>query len=251
MARLKTEKITYRNDNKDSISCKTEIHVDVDGFFTTTLPPETVKLLEDSKVDLGTNRMGRKGYLSNKNLDALIENVKQLFKEALSRTLLSETIVIQYSIETFCAYLVDPETKDIIPNGYWLKSRSDGGCYWTNGTKGPKAMETNNYGLQVYAKPFTKKVYIYGSGKTKTEYEQIYPQTPDYDYKDRPNLAWLSCVVKNEPSGAIKEIEYNEAIAKFFVDCIKSIMMINEQIKDRLDPDTIKLIAENGLKLIG
>lgn len=250
MAVLKTQQISFTNDYKDTIICKTVINVDKEGYFTTTLPKETVIVLQDAHVDLGENRMRTPGFFSNKNLDSLIQNVKDCFKEALSRTLTDEKIIIRYSINTVCTYIIDPETKEFVPNGYWLQTRQNS-CFFQNGTKGGGTMGLENYGLQVYAQPFYKREYIYASGKQKTEYSHISNQDPYHsDFKTRPNLCWLTCVIRNQAAGKIQEIDYNEAIAKFFVDLHKAIFKINESIKENLDPESIRLIAENGLKLL-
>ena len=76
------------------------------------------------------------------------------------------------------------------------------------------------------------------------------------DKNDRYNLAWLRDIVGIAPpkeSSGIKEIEYTEEVAAFFVNMIKSICMMNERVKDFLTPDAIRMIAANQgqIKLIG
>lgn len=249
MAILKTETISYE-ENKEKISCKTIISVDKEGYFTTTLPKETVDILKEAKVDLSPNRMRTPGFFSNKNLDALIQNIQDCFKEALSRTLEYECIIIQYSIETQCSYIVHPKTGEFVPNGQHVKGGYDSGMVWKEGTKAT-GMDMNRYGLQIYAAPFLKRKYIYASGKTKVEYKHLtFLEEYQPEYKGKDNLIWLSGIIRQAPAGPLKEIEYNESIALFFVNMFKSIMKINENIKDILDPESIKTIAENGQKLL-
>lgn len=110
-------------------------------------------------------------------------------------------------------------------------------------------MDTINksaFGFQVYAKPYLKRLSKYGNGKERIEYEELELERGSY-------VDWLNsvtCISKANPHNPVKEVDCNECTAKLFVDMIKSICKINEQIKDFLEPDQIKQIAKGERKFI-
>lgn len=254
MPKVKTESFSFDGSISKELQFKTDIFVDKEGTFSTTLPKDIVELFKEANIDLSTNRMGNAGYLSDTKYDGLIKQISDIGKEYLSRTLTSEKIVLSYIIQTACSYCID-DNKNIVPNGAYIKDFVKG---WKGGTLETNATNHHAYGLQVYIRPCVRKDYLYKSGKTKIEYETISKafNYSDDVFKDKPNLKWLNCLIGMDiPSGnynsETKEIEYTEATAGFFVNMITSICMMNERIKDFLEPEAILKIANSGFKLLG
>ena len=62
-----------------------------------------------------------------------------------------------------------------------------------------------------------------------------------------PNDNWGS---ENAWSDAEHEIDYDEVVAEFFVNLIKSIFKMSEMVTDFIHPESIKQIAESGGNLL-
>lgn len=112
---------------------------------------------------------------------------------------------------------------------------------WRDGTSRLDALNTQPFGFSVYAKPFLKRVIEYGNGETKVEYDRLSTEKGTYTH-------WLNCVVsisynRHKP---VMEVECNECTSKLFVDMIKSICNISEQVKSFINPEQIKAIAESN-----
>lgn len=133
------------------------------------------------------------------------------------------------------------------PTLFWTGLDYDKGeCRWIEGTEKLNCVDKSAFGFQVYAKPFLKRLSRYSNGKERIEYMELEPEKGSY-------VDWLNSVVgisKAYPHRSLKEVDCNERTAKLFVDMIKSICRINEQIKDFLEPDQIKQIAESDGKFI-
>lgn len=250
MAKIATEKMSFDGAEKKELEFKFDTNVTKEGIFTTTLPAEIAKIFMDAGIRLQRNQLKNYGYFSDSTYDGLLKQVREIGKEYMSRELVSEKTVIRYSISTSCAYCLDIDGK-IVPNGQfqWTKTED---YSWKNGTLVQHAAQPRPFGFQIFAKPFIRKDYKYRSGKTVTEYDMLTSFGGSRVKKDQQWLQWLEAVCSmDEPNDEIKEIEYNEYVAKFFVDMIKSICMINEKIKDFIEPESIKKIAESGGKFLG
>lgn len=59
---------------------------------------------------------------------------------------------------------------------------------------------------------------------------------------------WLNCVtsISYNRYKQVMEVECNECTSKLFVDIIKSICKISEQVKSFINPEQIKAIAESN-----
>lgn len=59
---------------------------------------------------------------------------------------------------------------------------------------------------------------------------------------------WLNCVtsISYNRHKQVMEVECNECTSKLFVDMIKSICNISEQVKSFINPEQIKAIAESN-----
>ncbi len=246
MGRLKT--ITRRFDGAEEIKVKYDVYVNSEGEFTTTLPIDIVRKLEDAKINLNHNRSRNAGFFCDDTLGGLHKQISECIKSYQSKTPIKEEIIIRYSINTLCSYCI--EDGEIFPNGSWCDFEKTG---WSGGTIDTHAAHQRPIGFDVFAEPKKKVTYQWKSGKTTSEYENIeeYDNLPEKGDKDY-YLHWLDSVCSAVPNreGKCKEIEYTEDIAKFFVDMIVAVCQINERIKDFLEPEQIKEIVEKKIKFL-
>jgi hypothetical protein len=257
MSKLRTEQITIDQKEGGKLQFKYDIYVNKDGTFTTTLPIDIAKLFQDAGVDLSNNQLGNKGYFSDKTCDGLAQKVKEVCLTYMSREMISEKIVIKYVIQTQCSYAFDKEG-NVAPNPgiEWTDMRypEDTRNKWHYGTVDIDATHNSPFGFQIYVEPFVRRDYQYRSGKVKIEYAKLHEDS-EISKKAQENgyfLRWLDAVPCIEPPryADIKELDYSENVAEFFVNMIKSICLMNERIKDFLEPDSIKMIAEQKMKFL-
>lgn len=232
-----------------------EVNVSKDGWFYTNLSDQWIAFFESNNVKLERNARTKKvGYIAEKTLADLLKKVQKLADEAVSRELISEELVIKYAIKTSCSYFLDKDG-GIAPNASreWTNLKERAPDDWKEGTVSQHASSPRPFGIEVYAKPFWKREYRYRSGSVKIEFARL----GQYDTKEVDKswyyLRWLEAVPAIIPPDEtkIQEIEYSEAVAKFFVDMLKAICTLNENIKDFINPVAIKQIAESGGRLIG
>ena len=255
MPKLRTERILMdKEDKEDILDFKYDIYVDKEGLFSTTLPPVIVDKFIKANIDLKKNRMSNPGYLCDKNIEKLVEMVKDICKEYFSRERISHKIVIRYVIKTSCAYCLDIEG-NIVPNARkeWTRFEERPVNDWRHGTETQHATSPLPFGMEVYAKPYHKNIFRYKSGKEKIEYDEITTWDGDVakDKDKQYNLHYLQSIGSIAvPKGKyLQEIEYNESTAKFFVDIIRGICLINEKIKQFSEPDAIIKFLQDGGKL--
>ena len=223
------------------MSVTVAVNVTKDGLFTTTLSKEALTKIRSHGIELPTNRLGNEGYFNSTTLSDLEGQIREVLKRCLSYKVVEETPVIKYQLETLCSFAYD-KNRDIIPNlsKEWTKGCED--VKWMDGTSYLNALNAKPFGFSVYAKPFLKRVIEYGDRETKIEYERLSTEGETYTH-------WLNCVTcmsynKFKP---VMEVECNEHTSKLFVDIIKSVCKISEQVKSFANPEQIKAIAElNG-----
>lgn len=130
---------------------------------------------------------------------------------------------------------------DIVPNPSveWTGNYENG--EWRDGTSRLDALNAEPFGFSIYAKPFLKRVIEYGNGEKKVEYDRLNAEKGTYTH-------WLNCVagMSYNRYKPVMEVECNECTSKLFVDMIKSICKISEQIKSFINPEQIKAIAESN-----
>ena len=257
MGKLCTERIhcdTERGSNDCSITIKFDIYVNLSGEFTTTLPKEIVSKLEAAQISMKTNRAGTKGFLSSNTKDGLIKQVSELAKEYVSKELISEKLVIRYAIETKMSYQLSKDGK-VLPNGAF-----GDGTGWKNGTKETNAINRAPYGLRVYAGIFSKKDWKYKSGIIKTTLDGFWGSNGiSQTREEAPNLHWIanltSISTKDERGSddmTISEMDYTEENAKFFVDLISALCLLNEKILPIIsDKEVLLNFINSKQKLIG
>lgn len=245
---LKTQRMRLDGATPNELDFKYQVSVNSEGLFTCTLPEDIAELLMNRGIELRQNRMKRYGYFENETLEGLNGNIEKTCEEYLSRELIQEKIVLKYQIEAYCSYW---ETKDgtKLPNG----SMEDGdkkGSGWKHGTVDLNVCNPAPFGLLVYVHPCLRQDFKYKSGTEKTEYENLC--YTEYKNKLSDNLKWLDglCSMRSIYNLEVKEIDYTEDVGEFFVDLIKSIFILSEKIRDHLEPESIKMMAEKKVKLL-
>lgn len=263
MAKVSTELLCLDGSEKKELKFRYDVSVDKEGIFSTTLPKEIVELFQTANIDLHLNRMKNFGYLSDKTFEGLKNKVKDISLEYLSRELISEKIILQYVIQTQCSYGIS-KSGDVCPNPskewtdmpYYMEEGAENfpNNSWHEGNIKIDAFNPSPFGIQVYIRPFVRRDYKYKSNKTKTEYSRMCygGDIAEKALEKGYYLRWLDSIpcIKKTKELSVKEIDYSEVVAEFFVNMIKSICNLNERIKDFLEPDVIQKIAESRTKLL-
>lgn len=245
MPKYKTERIILDGAEKKELDFKIDVFINEDGFFTATLPDQIASLFKEKGIVLKTNgrRDGRLGFYKEAKYFDLIESIKFSCKEYVSRELIKTSIVIRYSIETTCAYLIDEKNNEIVPNGRWVSDfQKENGSFWREGTESQHASAPHPFGVRMYAKPFHKLEYRYKSGKETVEYKAV---DEYYCTECQPNLKWIAAICSAMPTRTIHEIPYTEKSALFFVMFYKTICGLNEKLKDFIEPDNLLDLIES------
>lgn len=254
MAKL-TNLIVNVITNDERIHIVTPVSVTKEGLFTTTLPEESANLLRDYGMELRANRAGRAGYFSSDTLEGLRKEIEKVAKEAVSRELIEDRLVIKYQVITKGSYVLDDD-KEIVPNGFWIKSRKPGDQFcdkWREGNSND-TFRGDMPTISVFARVFHKRVYSYKSGKTLETLERYEPK------RERGNsLDWINSLCNTIPNYAgtkpdyvrFPEVEGTEENAAFFVKLLKTIFQLNELMKEFKNPEyLLAFIAANTYKEI-
>ncbi|UVX71227.1 MAG: hypothetical protein [Bacteriophage sp.] len=163
--------------------------------------------------------------------------IREVLKRCLNYKIVEEVPVIKYQLETNCTFSYD-KNGNIVPNPSKEWTGGDENGEWRDGTSRLDALNAQPFGFSVYAKPFLKRVIEYGNGETKVEYSRLNTEKGTYAH-------WLNCVtnISYNRYKQVMEVECNECTSKLFVDMIKSICNISEQVKSFINPEQIKAIA--------
>lgn len=216
------------------------MNVTKEGVFTTTLSKEDVDKIHSYGIKLPTNRLGNEGYFNSIALSDLESQIREVLKRCLSYKIVEEVPVIKYQLETNCTFSYD-KNGNIVPNPSKEWTGGDENGKWRDGTSRLDALNTQPFGFSVYAKPFLKRVIEYGNGETKVEYGRLNTEKGTYAHW----LNYVTCISYNRYK-PVMEVGCNECTSKLFVDMIKSICEISEQVKSFINPEQIKAIAESN-----
>jgi hypothetical protein len=218
------------------------------------LTKDIVEQLESAQIYLQTNRLGNKGYFCSATKDGLVKQISDLAKEYVSRELISEKLVIRYSIETQMSYQLTNEGR-VVPNGYYKD-----GTGWRGGTKEIDATHTAPYGIKIYAGIFTRQDWRYRGCSIKTTLTNHWGSSNlPHKIQDAPNLHWIANLTtistKENFWGysemEVKEMPYTEQNAKFFVDLISALCLLNEKILPIIkDEQTLLSFIESNQRLL-
>tara|TARA_R110002049_G_scaffold224712_4_gene396519 strand:+ start:13373 stop:14146 length:774 start_codon:yes stop_codon:yes gene_type:complete len=256
MARLGKERIRVsdKNDRDFFIDIEFIVCVSVEGMFTTTLDEADVKIIESYNVSLYTNgrRNARKGFFEANTKKELLLDIKLVLEKCFSRNLISEKIILKYAFATCASFCLTTE-KEIIPNLGWSKDGSvDRVLGWQNGTISSHAANPHAIGVQMYVKPYHKRVYSYADGTEKTEYDVFSPFGGSAVDDTKYYLKWLKQICSTTPPNGTptKEMEYTEERAKFFVNMFKSLCKLANSIANLGSPDELVKLIDTGKYLM-
>jgi hypothetical protein len=100
----------------------------------------------------------------------------------------------------------------------------------------------------IYAKPKKKIVYEFFNGQVKTDYEYI----PMDDLPKDTNIHWLNCLpnISSTHEMKVQVVEYDERVAGFFVNMIKSICNMSEMVQDFTKPEDVVRLAYNNVNIL-
>lgn len=256
MARLGKERLIVRDKKDKSFYMELEfvVNVNVDGYFTTTLSEEDVKIIESYGIELYSNgrRNSRKGFFINQTKEGLLREVKEVLEKCMSRTLIDEKIILKYSFATACSFGLTIDGK-IVPNmGWYLDGELNNQLYWQKGTTNTSATNPRPTGVQMYVKPCLKRVYRYLDNRKKTEYQEFVPFGSDVAEDNQYYLKWLENICSTQPpkDGVLNEMDYTEDRAKFFVEMYKSLCRLSHTIAQFTEPKNLIKLIESGKYLI-
>lgn len=255
MAQKLTDLVVNVITDQERIHIETPVTVTKEGLFTTTLPETSAQVLKDYGMDLRANRAGRSGFFSSDTLEGLRREIEKVAREAISRELIEDKLVIKYQVNTSGTYAID-EDGEIIPNGYWRKDKKPGEDYQTNWHEGNVNMPAyfgNTPTIKVFARVFHKKTYSYKSGKTLETLETYHPKNGRGGSVD-----WINCLCNIRPDvGSSSNIDYTrfaeveatEENAEMFVKLFKLIFQCNELFKDMNNPKYMLAFIANNRQL--
>ena len=252
MAKFKTVKVSYDGSRYNELKFSYDVYINSNGKFYTTLPEDVVQPLIDHNIKINHNlRTHKPGYFENQTFNGLVEEIDSLFKEFMSKEVIEDKIIIRYNINTNCTYVKDGD--EIYPNGFYVKNFECGKSKWKKGTSDLHATNSLPFGFEIYVEVKRKITYKFKTGTEKVIYDRI--NVPNF-YKGTNkdySLVWIDNIVgitNYRMTGNLKEIDYTEQRAKFFVDLIKSICLINEKIIDYLEPESIIKVIESNKRLL-
>ncbi len=232
-------------DKETILNITVDVDVNSQGFFTTTLKPEDAKLIESYGIELVKNRAGNPGFFIDRTLDGIISQIREVMRAAVGYNIVAENPVIMYYIDTYCSYCISKEG-EICPNGTFEYLHTQD-YHWKTGTiQIDGSTKLNDFGLKFYARPCMKKEIVYGNGVHKFQYDY------GHEWEKGSYMKWLDDVPTMKPMfghSGIKEIEGTEDNAKFFVNLIKSICKLNENIGEFLKQDRLDLLIQKTLQL--
>jgi len=204
MAVLGKERIRVCDKQDRNIYMEVEftVNVNVDGYFTTTLKEEDVKIIESFNVELYSNgRHGsRKGFFMNKTKEGLLIEVKEVLEKCMAKTLIEEKLILRYSFCTVATFGFTLDKK-VVPNMTWsLDGALDQELYWQSGTTQAHASNPLPIGIQMYVKPFYKRTYVFLDKRIKVEYHELNAFGFNSDNKeDKYYLSYLQNIVSTRP----------------------------------------------------
>ncbi len=256
MAKLKSERIVVRerDDNGHelykniALDFKIDINVAKDGSFTTTLPEDVVVKLIDAGIGVSTNGRsnGKKGFFEAGTLPDLMKAVRSVAEEFVSKEIVSEKIIIKYIIETVCRY--GKKGDEYAPySSYYGEGK---GYEEKTGSMDIYSQQPGTFGFRVWTQCLNEKIYSYKSGQQRVFYDTV-SGSHDVDEDKRPMLHYLSSIYcQKQAKGEVRQIDYTESTAEFFVNLYKAIFKINDRVKDFTTPEAIQKIIDSKQLLL-
>lgn len=230
------------------------IRVNKEGQFTTMLPEDVTKLLEEREIPVLHNRLGRAGFFSDDTLAGIKQQIVKKIQLLCSEKEISRKRVIRYVIKTTCRY-TKTKKGDFVPTIYYTDDldedkKADAEGIGGIGTVDIDACRRKTYGFNVYAHVYERIDYEYtATGKKRIEYVSLHEHKFGDGRPDDP-IDWLTGITcQSEERSDLMEIDYTHKRGLFFVNLYKAIFKINEAICPFVNPDNIDSLV-NNLKLL-
>lgn len=244
MAKIKKKLVVTANEDRDTMmNIEFDVDINADGLFTTTLKPEDTNIIKSYGVHLEPNKAKRLGFFKDETMAGLCHQIHNVLKQCLESKVVSNTPIIKYYIKTYCAYCLNNQTGDIVPNGK-TSFVGEGGYKWIEGTSQEAFYHNTDFGIKVFVQPYMKRIIEYPNGKQKIFYDVR------YEWEKGSNMEWLNELTNMKCTSleTLQEIEGTEENARFFVNIIKQICRINEKIADIIKNDKLEQMIQSTLK---
>lgn len=237
------------SNSHESLTVTVDIYVDASYMFTATLSPEDAVLIKGYGVELKTNgrRNGREGYFASQTKEGLIQDIRGILKECLSKEVIKTEYVLRYAIWTACSFGFTTDDK-IIPNMGWRHDgEPDKARGWQHGTELTHAANRHPSGILFYARPYVKETIRYRKGN-KVEYHETSAFSARKVTPDNYYLRWLeaTCSTDKPKNATLREIPCTEKNAKFFVEMYKAICRLAHTLAQFGDPEAMLDLIESG-----
>ena len=220
--------LTTLHYNNENLSFKYDVSVDKQGNFTTTIPKEVSEKLMSIGIKLNTSRRQNPGFFSAESLMELEKQVKEVADKYSKKKLVSEKIIMRYSVDTRCSYCRSAKG-NIYPNGRWEEDAEghENSYHWIESSLKQSAMNCGPFALEVAFELVKRRIWQFPNKETTTEYERL----GESDLKKDGVMDWLHalCGIDFAHNNA-KEIEYTNEIGLFFKNMMMFIISINERI---------------------
>ena len=180
---------TFTGDKYRDSFFKINVKVNVKGIFYGHLPDKIKQMFWDHDMLIELQYNSTLGEFSAYTLEEFCKKVEAAIEELCSEEKVGTEDVIEYQINTACAYSIGKDG-DFIPTA---SDRERGGSDWRGGSVDRKLTIGGHglYGFQIYARPFRKTTYQSKSGKTRIVEESLKKHTHNADdYRGDP-VQWL------------------------------------------------------------
>jgi hypothetical protein len=245
MGKVKSERVIVKYPLPDTRLSESQTEVALDfsldifvssrGLFYATLPDNIAGLFVEAGLGLQTSPRQRKvGYFEASTLEELLRSVREKSQLYATAQICDRRLIIRYQIATQCTYVRGGNGYHY-PNGKFDPNWQENGGF-TYGTSDSHVHEST-YGFQLWTEVSLRTTLSFRNGSQKTFFTPVFHHEDD----SKPNLKWLSGIIRNKkPDGVIKEIEYTEDTAAFFIAMYKHIFQINDAVAHFTNPDTIR-----------
>lgn len=248
MAKLKTIRFRFGEDNVNRRDLAVDVYVSKEGLFYTNFNELDIKYFKNRDIVFDWNPLTKRdSLLSAPTLDALVKRIGEVGNKATSKTLIEKKIIIKYHIDTSVSYCLDEDYKPVPDGSYAGKDAIKEDRYWQKTTITSHAASPHVAGLWFYVRPYYKYTYGYHDGQTTVDYEYVYDST--IDIEKQPNLHWIASIRSLKPKFEVKEMDYTEDAAAFFKSFYIAICTLNSNLMEFIGQDKLEHFIETKAQL--
>jgi len=210
------------------------------GRFYTQLPEKYEKQIKEVGITKDEEDKKIYGFYVSESLKKLLEKVSKYVEGSYCKELVKSRVLIKWA---FRARLVYAKRKNggIVPVEEWATNNTEyTGCGWLENDTTATEYGHYGYGYDLYCKPVLVNTYRFANGETVTEESRDFGQyinkplseiQPDHKHY---NLIYLLSQRNMKFWGVskdLKEIEYTEKRAAFFVGLLQNLALTELEIK--------------------